>query len=126
MKALRLKGISDLVSANSFQGEEFLVDMNGQFNIPSREQIDLPRRVKLERVLSVQDERRRVRAAAVKPPTKSATISKKKQEAFSEASVAKTVQVTSTDHHEIDLARDEGMKPRPVGEPGCGVWDTGS
>ena len=61
VKALRLKGISDLASANAFLDEEFLADMNGQFNVPSREQSDLhrrvPRQVKLERVLSFQEER---------------------------------------------------------------------
>jgi hypothetical protein len=61
VKAMRLKGISDLASANTFLDEEFLVDMNAQFNVPSREQSDLhrpvPRHVKLERVLSFQEER---------------------------------------------------------------------
>jgi len=61
VKALRLKGISDLASANAFLDEEFLADMNAQFNVPPREQNDLhrrvPRHVKLERVLSFQEER---------------------------------------------------------------------
>ncbi len=61
MKALRLKGISDLEGANAFLDEEFLADLNEKFNVPAREQSDLhrrvPRRVKLERVLSFQEER---------------------------------------------------------------------
>ncbi len=61
VKALRLKGISDLEGANAFLDEEFLADMNEKFNVPAREQSDLhrrvPRRVKLERVLSFQEER---------------------------------------------------------------------
>ena len=61
MKALRLKGISDLEGANAFLEEEFLTDMNEKFNVPPRQRSDLhrrvPRRVKLERVLSFQEER---------------------------------------------------------------------
>ncbi len=61
VKALRLKGISDLEGANAFLDEEFLADMNEKFNVPSRERSDLhrrvPRRVKLERVLSFQEDR---------------------------------------------------------------------
>lgn len=44
VKAMRLKGISDLASANAFLDEEFLADMNTQFNVPPRGQIDLHRR----------------------------------------------------------------------------------
>jgi hypothetical protein len=61
VKALRLKGISDLEGANAFLEEEFLADMNEKFNVAPRERSDLhrrvPRRVKLERVLSFQEER---------------------------------------------------------------------
>jgi hypothetical protein len=61
VKALRLKGISDLEGANAFLDEEFLVDLIEKFIVPAREQSDLhrrvPRRVKLERVLSFQEER---------------------------------------------------------------------
>ena len=61
VKALRLKGISDLEGANAFLDEEFLADLNEKFNVPARAQSDLhrrvPRRVKLERVLSFQEER---------------------------------------------------------------------
>ena len=61
VKALRLQGINDLQSANTFLDEEFLADMNEKFNVPSRERSDLhrrvPRRVKLDRVLSFQEER---------------------------------------------------------------------
>ena len=61
VKALRLKGISDLEGANAFLEEEFLTDMNEKFNVPPRQRSDLhrrvPRRVKLERVLSFQEER---------------------------------------------------------------------
>jgi hypothetical protein len=61
VKALRLKGINDLAGANAFLDEEFLVDLNETFIVPAREQSDLhrrvPRRVKLERVLSFQEER---------------------------------------------------------------------
>ena len=61
VKALRLKGISDLEGANAFLDEEFLADLNEKFNVPARAQSDLhrrvPRHVKLERVLSFQEER---------------------------------------------------------------------
>jgi hypothetical protein len=61
VKALRLKGISDLEGANAFLDDEFLTDLNEKFNVPARAQSDLhrriPRRVKLERVLSFQEER---------------------------------------------------------------------
>ena len=61
VKALRLKGISDLEGANAFLDEEFLAGLNEKFNVPAREQSDLhrrvPRRMKLERVLSFQEER---------------------------------------------------------------------
>jgi hypothetical protein len=61
VKALRLKGISDLEGANAFLEKEFLAEMNEKFNVPPRERSDLhrrvPRRVQLERVLSFQEER---------------------------------------------------------------------
>ena len=61
VKALRLKGISDLEGANAFLDDEFLTDLNEKFNVPARAQSDLhrrvPRCVKLERVLSFQEER---------------------------------------------------------------------
>ena len=61
VKALRLKEISDLDGVNAFLEEEFLADMNEKFNVPPRERSDLhrrvPRRVKLVRVLSFQEER---------------------------------------------------------------------
>lgn len=61
VKALRLKGISDLEGANAFLEKEFLAEMNEKFNVPPRERSDLhcrvPRRMKLERVLSFQEER---------------------------------------------------------------------
>ena len=61
VKALRLKGISDLECANTFLDEEFLADLNEKFIVPARARSDLhrrvPRGVKLERVLSFQEER---------------------------------------------------------------------
>ena len=61
VKALRLKGISDLEGANAFLDEEFLADLNEKFNVPARARSDLHRRVsrrmKLARVLSFQEER---------------------------------------------------------------------
>jgi len=61
VKALRLKGISDLERANAFLEEEFLAELNGKFSVAAREQGDLHRRVrrgvKLERVLSFQEDR---------------------------------------------------------------------
>lgn len=61
VKALRLKGISDLERANELLEEEFLEQLNGKFMVPAGKPADLHRRigrgVKLERVLSFQDER---------------------------------------------------------------------
>ena len=61
VKALRLKGISDLEQANAFLEREFLLELNERFNVPARERSDLhrrvPRGVKLERVLSFQEQR---------------------------------------------------------------------
>jgi hypothetical protein len=61
VKALRLKKISDLESANAFLEEEFLEDLNGKFEVSPQQSADLHRRVprglKLERVLSFQEQR---------------------------------------------------------------------
>lgn len=61
VKALRLKKISDLESANAFLEEEFLETLNRKFAVSPKESADLhrrvPRGVKLERVLSFQEER---------------------------------------------------------------------
>jgi hypothetical protein len=61
VKALRLKKISDLESANAFLEEEFLEDLNGKFEVSPQQSADLhrrvPRGVKLERVLSFQEQR---------------------------------------------------------------------
>lgn len=61
VKALRMRGISDLESANAFLEEEFLEDLNARFSLPAREGGDLhrrvPRGVKLKRVLSFQEGR---------------------------------------------------------------------
>jgi hypothetical protein len=61
VKALRLKGIDDLAGANAFLEQEFLEALNVKFTVAAREQGDLhrrvPRGVKLERVLSFQEQR---------------------------------------------------------------------
>lgn len=61
VKALRLRKISDLESANAFLEEEFLEELNGKFTVSPKQPADLHRRVrrgvKLERVLSFQEER---------------------------------------------------------------------
>lgn len=61
VKALRLKNISDLESANAFLDEEFLEELNRKFAVSPKKPEDLHRRVgrgvKLERVLSFQEER---------------------------------------------------------------------
>jgi hypothetical protein len=58
---MRLKGISDLESANAYLDEEFLGELNRKFTVSARQSADLHRRVarglKLERVLSFQEER---------------------------------------------------------------------
>src|SRR5690606_18209080 len=61
VKALRLQGISDLERANEFLEQEFLEQLNGKFTVSAGKPADLHRRigrgVKLERVLSFQEER---------------------------------------------------------------------
>lgn len=61
VKALRLKGIDDFEAANAFLEQEFLEELNVKFSVPAREKGDLhrrvPRGVKLERVLSFQEQR---------------------------------------------------------------------
>lgn len=61
VKALRLKKISDLESANAFLEEKFLEALNGKFEVPPKKPADLhrrvPRGVKLQRVLSFQEQR---------------------------------------------------------------------
>jgi hypothetical protein len=61
VKALRLKGISDLESANRFLLEAFLPDFNVRFGVEAAAKADLhrrvPRGVDLDRVLSFQEPR---------------------------------------------------------------------
>lgn len=61
VKALRLKGISDLEAANAFLEQEFLSDLNERFHVTPRSQADLhravPPGVRLEHVLCFQEER---------------------------------------------------------------------
>jgi len=61
VKAMRLKKISTLEAANKYLNEEFLDELNERFTVPAREQADVHRRVgrgvKLEHVLSYQEER---------------------------------------------------------------------
>lgn len=61
VKALRLKGISDLESANRFLLDEFLPDFNARFGVAAAGKADLHRRVvrgvDLDRVLSFQEAR---------------------------------------------------------------------
>jgi len=61
VKALRLKGISDLEPANEFLEQEFLSELNGKFSVEARQKGDLhrrvPRGVRLERVLAFQEPR---------------------------------------------------------------------
>ena len=61
VKALRLAEISDLDEANGFLEEWFLPEFNGRFTVAAQEQSDVHRRVgrgvRLERVLSFQEER---------------------------------------------------------------------
>jgi len=45
VKALHLKGISNLEGANAFLDEEFLADLNEKFIVPARERSDLHRRM---------------------------------------------------------------------------------
>lgn len=61
VKAMRLKKISTLASANQYLEEEYLDELNEQFRVPAREKGDVHRRVergiKLEHVLSFQEQR---------------------------------------------------------------------
>jgi transposase len=61
VKAMRFKRISDLPSANAFLEEEFLDGLNERFTVAAKQPADLHRRVrrgvKLERILSFQEER---------------------------------------------------------------------
>lgn len=61
VKALRLRKISTLEGGNQFLEEEFLDQLNEQFHVEARSPTDLhrtvPRRVKLEYVLSYQEQR---------------------------------------------------------------------
>lgn len=61
VKAMRLKQISDLQSANAFLEEEFLDELNEKFTVAAKQPADLhrrvPRGVKLERILSFQESR---------------------------------------------------------------------
>ena len=61
VKALRLKGISDLEAANAFLEGEFLSKFNERFHVAARSQADVhravPREVRLEHVLCFQEER---------------------------------------------------------------------
>jgi len=61
VKALRLAGISDLESANRYLEESFLADLNARFAVKPQAKADLhrrvPRNVKLEQVLSFQENR---------------------------------------------------------------------
>jgi transposase len=61
IKALRLAGISDLEGANRFLEEQFLPDLQQRFVVAATSQTDLhrnvPREVRLERVLAFQEHR---------------------------------------------------------------------
>jgi hypothetical protein len=61
IKALRLRGISDLASANRFLEEQFLPDLQQRFVVAAQSKADLhrrvPRGVRLERVLAFQESR---------------------------------------------------------------------
>jgi transposase len=61
VKVMRLKKISTLISANQYLEEEYLDELNERFTVPAREKADVHRRVergvKLEQVLSFQEER---------------------------------------------------------------------
>lgn len=61
VKALRLEGISDLDSANTYLEERFLPELNERFTVVARERADLHRRVPagvaLHEVLAFEEER---------------------------------------------------------------------
>jgi transposase len=61
VKAMRLKNLSDLESANAYLEEEFLDELNAKFKFLPTQPADLhrrvPRGVKLERILAFQEER---------------------------------------------------------------------
>ena len=61
VKAMRLKAISSLESANAYLEQEFLGELNGRFTVEASSPTDmhrrLPREVKLDRVLSFQEQR---------------------------------------------------------------------
>jgi transposase len=61
VKALRLKGISNLDAANKFLDQEFLSELNERFHVSPRAQADVhravPRDVRLEHVLCFQEAR---------------------------------------------------------------------
>jgi hypothetical protein len=61
IKALRLRGISDLASANQFLEQQFLPDLQRRFVVAAQSKADLhrrvPRGVRLERVLAYQETR---------------------------------------------------------------------
>jgi hypothetical protein len=61
VKALRQRGISDLVSANEFLEKEFLATFNVRFEVPAAKAADLHRAVAagvdLPRILAVHEER---------------------------------------------------------------------
>jgi hypothetical protein len=61
VKALRLREINTLESANAYLNGEYLDELNEQFNVPARSLVDLhrsvPRGVKLEEVLCYQEPR---------------------------------------------------------------------
>jgi len=61
VKALRLRNISDLATANRYLEETFLPELNGQFNVPPKQPADVhrpvPAGVQLAHVLSFQDSR---------------------------------------------------------------------
>jgi len=61
VKALRLEGISDLDSANTYLEESFLPDLNARFTVAPQRRADLHRRLpghlQLDRILVFQEER---------------------------------------------------------------------
>lgn len=61
VKALRQRGISDLVSANEFLEKDFLATFNARFEVPAAQAADLhravPADVDLPRILAVHEER---------------------------------------------------------------------
>ena len=61
VKAMRLKAINSLESANAYLEQEFLGELNGRFTVEAASPTDmhrrLPREVKLDRVLSFQEQR---------------------------------------------------------------------